>query len=92
MAISKLKFSLGRVVATRNTLARISPDDISMGLRRHAAGDWGELDDEDSSANEKALIEKLRLMSVYTDSCGTTFWIVTEWNRSFTTVLLPEDY
>ena len=92
MVNSQSKFALGQVVATSNALARISPDDVSIGIRRHAAGDWGEVDEEDCASNEKALTEGLRLMSIYTDPCGTTFWIVTEWDRSFTTVLLPEDY
>ena len=55
-------------------------------------GDWGELCDEDRVANDQALIQEARVMSVYTSSAGVTFWIITEWDRSVTTVLLPEDY
>ncbi|HRJ27381.1 MAG TPA: hypothetical protein PLO61_07725 [Fimbriimonadaceae bacterium] len=63
-----------------------------MGIGRHASGDWGEVCDEDRASNEEALVEGLRLMSVYTSTSGLTFWIITEWDRSITTVLLPEDY
>ena len=60
-------------------------------LMRHVNGDWGDLDDEDKQANERALEDGTRLMSAY--SIGEArFWVITEWDRSVTTILLPEEY
>lgn len=86
------RFPLGRVVATPNALNTLTPDDILSGLSRHVTGDWGEIDAEDRQANETALIEGTRPVSVYCSSNGLKFWIITEADRSATTVLLPEDY
>ena len=86
------KFPLGRTVITANALEALGPADVFTALRRHAAGDWGELDPEDQQANERALIEGTRLVSVYRSAAGECFYVITEWNRSLTTVLLPEDY
>lgn len=86
------KFPLGQVVATPNALDSLSQSDILTALRRHAAGDWGDVSDEDRQENELSLEEGLRLLSVYHSAGGTKFWIITEADRSSTTVLLPEDY
>jgi hypothetical protein len=86
------KFPLGQVVATPNALDSLSQPDILTALRRHAAGDWGDVSDEDRQENELSLEEGLRLLSVYRSAGGTKFWIITEADRSSTTVLLPEDY
>jgi hypothetical protein len=59
---------------------------------RHVRGDWGDVDDEDWEANERALMEGTRLLSVYRSAEGVKFWVITEWDRSLTTVLLPEEY
>ena len=85
-------FSLGRVVATPNALATIPPDEVTKALGRHAACDWGECGPEDWQENELSLKEGFRLFSVYRSSKGVKFWIITEADRSATTVLLPEDY
>jgi len=61
-------------------------------LQRHVRGDWGNLDDEDKQANEDALHRGSRLLSSYQTSQNVKFWIITEADRSVTTVLLPEDY
>lgn len=61
-------------------------------LARHQSGDWGELDEEDIQANETALEDGLRLMSVYKTDAGVRTYVITEWDRSYTTLLLPEDY
>lgn len=86
------KFRLGRIVSTPNALSRLAQDDILLGIRRHQAGDWGEVDAHDRAANEQALREGARLLSVYCSAAGVTFWIITEADRSSTTVLLPQDY
>jgi hypothetical protein len=80
------------LVATANLVATIPPEEVFAALQRHANGDWGEVCDEDRESNEEALIHGSRLMSVYSSKGEVTFWIVTEWDRSVTTVLLPEDY
>lgn len=85
-------FRLGRIVATPNALDHLSQDDILCGLQRHQAGDWGDLCEEDRAANDQALTEGSRILSVYRGSNGTKFYIITEADRSVTTVLLPEDY
>lgn len=90
--IIQSKFSLGRLVATTNLTAVISPQEVFASLQRHADCDWGDVSDEDRESNEEALVHGSRLMSVYSNTAGQAFWIITEWDRSVTTVLLPEDY
>lgn len=85
-------FRLGRIVATPNSLQHVPQPDILRGLQRHQAGDWGDAEAEDRQANDRALVEGTRLLSVYHTSAGLKFWIITEADRSVTTVLLPEDY
>lgn len=83
---------LGRIVATPNALRSVPDEDILAGIQRHQAGDWGNLDDEDLAANDRALAEGRRILSAYNAANGTRFWIITEADRSVTTLLLPEDY
>ena len=61
-------------------------------LRRHMSGDWGELSDEDVRENEFSLKEGLRLLSAYQTGKGQKLWIITEADRSATTILLPSEY
>jgi len=61
-------------------------------LTRHANGDWGELDEHDLKANEYGLEHGLRLLSAYTLSSGVRIWVITEADRSSTTILLPSEY
>lgn len=84
-------FSLGRMVATPGALRVLKPDEILKGLARHARCDWGEVDDEDKSANDVAVRRRLRILSAFRAS-GVKFWIITEADRSATTVLLPDEY
>ena len=90
--MSDQKFGLGMLVATRNAHDRLTMIEIMIALRRHAWGDWGEVCREDKDANEEALREGFRLMSVYRSWAGEKFWVITEADRSITTVLFPEDY
>ena len=88
------KLELGQIVATFGALAAFGesceqPSDL---LRRHASGDWGELSEEDRKENEFSLVHGFRLLSSYTLSSGTTIWVITEADRSSTTLLLPEEY
>lgn len=89
---AKPKFSLGSLVATAGVLEVVPQDEIMHALSRHLRGDWGEVDEEDRDANEHGLIQALRLLSVYHSKSGTKFWIITEHDRSSTTVLLPSEY
>lgn len=86
------KFRLGRIVSTPNALSKLAQDDILLGIQRHQAGDWGDIDAHDRAANDRALKEGARLFSVYRSATGLTFWIITEADRSSTTILLPQDY
>jgi hypothetical protein len=90
--MTSTKFPLGQVVITRPALAELYDADIRAALARHHAGDWGELDAYDLAENELSLQQGYRLLSAYTSSSGTKFWIITEADRSVTTVLLPSDY
>ena len=85
-------FPPGQLVATPNALAHITHDDIMAALQRHVIGDWGDVCAEDKQTNDLAVAEGTRILSVYHAANGTKFWIVSEADRSSTTVLLPEDY
>lgn len=86
------RFRCGKIVTTPNALEHLTREEILSGIGRHQAGDWGDVDDHDRQANELALTRKARLWSVYHTENGTKFWIITEADRSLTTVLLPQDY
>jgi len=86
------RFPLGQIVITRHALDTLPPEAVRQALARHAQSDSGELDDEDRRANEWALQEGYRVESVYRAGDGTKFWIITEADRSVTTILLPADY
>ncbi len=93
------KFSLGRIVATPGALHALheagqSADEF---LVRHVTGDWGDLDDEDKSLNDAALIDGSRILSAYQTRKGECLWIITEalnevGLRYSTCLLKPEDY
>ncbi len=85
-------FPLGQTLTTPGALDAVPPSEMLQALRRHARGDWGDLCDEDRQANDLALKNGARLLSAYRTKSGTKFWIITEWDRSATTVLLPEEY
>lgn len=86
------KFPLGRTVITRSALDRLTNEDVQAALTRHAAGDWGDLGPEDQQENELSLEKGFRLLSAYYSQAGERFWVITEADRSATTVLFPEDY
>jgi hypothetical protein len=90
--MSANKFPLGRTVITPNARDQLHPADVLEAMKRHSAGDWGDVDEHDRQENEESLIEQSRLVSVYRDRNRVKFWIITEADRSVTTVLLPEDY
>lgn len=92
--MSRIKFSPSSIVATPGALAALeaSGDDPMAYLVRHIAGDWGEVDEQDRRENELSLVHGFRLLSAYTLNSGTKIWVITEADRSATTVLLPEEY
>ena len=85
------RFPLGQIVATPAVLAAVPAEALAEGLARHGQGDWGNVCPEDARSNDEALTQGSRLLSVYGDG-PQRFWIITEWDRSVTTLLLPEDY
>lgn len=90
--IIEQNFRLGQVYATPGVIEEISVIDQMTALQRHSRGDWGELDSEDWAENELSLKEGFRLFSVYRAAQGVKFWIITEADRSATTILLPSEY
>lgn len=88
----KTNVLLGQIVATPNALAHVPGPEIAQALARHQSGDWGELDKHDREANDTALQDGSRLLSAYRSKAGEKFWIITEADRSATTILMPEDY
>jgi hypothetical protein len=86
------RFQQGELYVTSAADRRIGPSDIAKGLARHAQGDWGGVSEADRAANKQALPDGERLHSVYRGRGNVQFWIITEWDRRATTVLLPDDY
>ena len=89
---NRTRFLLGEVVATPGALGILATAELQAALLRHVTGDWGELDEEDRRANEQALADGSRLLSAYKSSQGQPFWIITEADRTVTTVVLPSEY
>ena len=102
MSVNETKkplFDLGQIVATPGALEALQdagqqPHEF---LKRHVTGDWGDLDDEDRSLNNAAVIDGSRILSVYQTRKGTKLWVITEATndvglRYSSTLLLPEDY
>lgn len=88
------RFALGAVVVTVGVQALIEREALNplTYLHRHLHGDWGDVDPEDWQANQSALEHGDRLLSVYRLNDALTLWIITEWDRSATTLLLPSEY
>ena len=95
MESAKPLFSLGRIVATPGALdalarAKQAPHDF---LNRHVSGNWGsELPEEDKAENEYSLQHGFRILSSYTTAAGEKLWLITEADRSSTSLILPEEY
>lgn len=92
--MSHMRFSLGQVLATPGALgllARLELNPTTF-LTRHVTGDWGDLDTEDRQLNDAAVLNGGRIFSAYKVGPEHRIWIITEADRSATTVLLPEEY
>jgi hypothetical protein len=85
------RFPLGQILVTREAVDRLTPEEVVDGPVRHAAADWGDISPEDAAENELALREGLRLLSAYGRG-EHRYWVITEADRSATTILLPDDY
>ena len=87
-------FSLGQVVATPGALTALQKADQQPQefLERHLQGDWGDLCEEDRQENALSLERGFRLLSSYRTHAGTKLYVITEADRSVTTILLPEEY
>lgn len=88
------RFSLGQVVGTPGALKAIGEAGQSHDefLFRHVTGDWGDLCDEDRAENELSVEKGYRILSAYKLHNGVKVWVITEWDRSATTILLPSEY
>lgn len=88
------RFPLGQIVATPGALSALEEAGESPGifLKRHVTGDWGEVDQHDQQENESSVEHGFRLLSAYNLLNGTKIWIITEADRSSTTLLLPSEY
>lgn len=88
------RLPLGRLLATPAAFEALQTAGISIFalVNRHARGDWGDVSDEDRQHNDLAAIAGQRVLSSYRLPDGLNAWIITEWDRSATTVLLPDDY
>ena len=87
-------FPLGQTVATPGALDALAKagQEPSAFLSRHVRGDWGEISDGDRQMNDEGVIAGDRLLSAYTLSTGVKIWVITEADRSATSLILPEEY
>jgi hypothetical protein len=87
-------FELGQIVATPSALAALEKAGQEPGdfLKRHVACEWGDMSAEDRKENDFSLEHGFRLLSSYRTNAGDKLWIITEADRSATTLLLPEEY
>lgn len=87
------KFKLGQTVMTRGISDFIKEENITLDevMNRHVSGDWGDISEDDKQANEDGLDGGDRLLSAY-ELGGRKIWIISEADRSVTTVLFPEEY
>ena len=92
------RFELGQLVMTRGVNDKIAEDSkfakfVTESLKRHASCDWGDMCQEDKEENNLALKEgDLRIFSAYEDKVLAKIWIITEADRSATTILFPDEY
>ncbi len=90
----KVKFTAGQICATPGALEAMNLSEQSPMefVGRHVTGDWGDVCEDDAKVNEESLEHGLRLLSSYRTNEGVKLWVITEADRSATTILLPEEY
>jgi len=89
-----IRFLLGQIVATPGALDlldRTATNALAL-LQRHQRGDWGDVHEDDARANAEAVVLGFRILSSYTLGAGERLWLITEADRSVTTLLLPAEY
>lgn len=92
------KFKLGQLVATRKVAERAETDldfydFVCESIRSYISCDWGDTCDEDKRMNDDAVKNGERILAVYIQrKTGEKIWIITEWDRSVTTILFPSEY
>jgi hypothetical protein len=88
------RFSLGRLLSTPGALAALEEagQNPLEFIQRHQSGDWGTVCPDDAAENELSVAEGYRILSAYTLKTGAKIWIITEADRSATTILLPDEY
>jgi hypothetical protein len=98
VALTNIKFPLGRTVMTSGVNDKVADDSkfaefVTKSLARHATGDWGDMSQEDKAENDLALkAGNLRIFSAYEKPELPKIWIITEADRSATTILFPDEY
>jgi hypothetical protein len=92
--MNQARFQLGRMVATPGALEVLKEagQDAKEFIYRHQQGDWGDMADEDKRENEFSVDKHLRILPAYYTSKGKKLWIITEADRSVTTILLLSEY
>lgn len=86
------RFDLGRLTITPGALAKLSRLDIVRAFARHSRCDWGDLCASDKAANEAAIANECRVLSAYHSPQGVKHYVITEADRSYTTLLFPSEY
>lgn len=92
-----LVFDLGRTVMTKGVAilyeeSKRFKDFVKQSLEKYVVGDWGDTCEEDKELNDQALKTGDRILAVYKKEGLETIWIITEWDRSATTILFPHEY
>lgn len=90
--VAECCFPLGQIVITSGAEEALGVEDVARAIKRHAIADWGDLVEEDEAANERALRNGGRLFSTYRSAEEVIFWVITEADRTVTTILLPLEY
>ena len=95
--LHNMKFQVGQTVVTNGVYTLLQEDKefeafVGKAFVRHCNGDWGDLCEEDKQTNEDALKNGYRLLSKYNYNDETSIYIITEWDRSVTTILFPSEY
>lgn len=88
----KVKRSLGQILITPKARKQLHGEEVTTALIRHIRGDDGELDEYAGLQPEQSALTNARCLSVYRSKDGGRFWVITESDRSFTTVLMPEEF
>ena len=89
----RAKFEIGELVVTPQAESHLTPRELARAIARHTDGDWGLVPPEDKDSNDASVVKgEGTLHSAYRSLAGERFWVVTEADRSVTTVLMPDDY